>query len=423
MKIKNIFENKIIKVALGIFLVTASFYAGIYVNAKNLLPTIHNLPSGYAPASILNKDESKNAKVDFGDFWKVWKLLDQKFVYTGTSTDSGVVVRERVYGAIKGMTDSLGDPYTVFLTPEENIDLETELSGSLEGVGMEVGMKEGLIVVVAPLKNSPAEKAGVLAGDTIVKIGDKSTEGLNVMSAVKLIRGKKGTSVTITFVRNGEKEPVITTIIRDVINIPIVETEFNKTEKTFIIKVNSFSSNVAELFRVALKDFVFSGEKKLIIDLRNNPGGYLDASVDMASWFLPRGKVVVIEDFGGVKKNDDYRSAGYDIFKNSNIKIVILINGGSASASEILAGALREYKIATLVGETTFGKGSVQELVPISDDGAALKVTIARWLTPMGISISKAGLKPDFEVKMTAEDIKAKKDPQLLKAFEVLNQL
>lgn len=418
----NKFLKKILVLGGAVFFITASFFAGIYVDAKLSAASV-KIQTNTTPSAVLNKTKDAPYGVDFADFWKVWNLLDQKFANTSTSTKDIADNKARVYGAMKGLVDSLNDPYTVFLTPDENKNLETELAGSLEGVGMEVGIKDGDIVVVSPLKNSPAEKAGVLAGDKILKIDSTSVSGFDVNQAVKLIRGKKGTTVTLTLSREGQKDLVVIPIIRDVINIPIIDIERNDYQRTFVIKIHSFSSNVSLLFRNALKDFFSTGYNKLIIDLRNNPGGYLDSSIEMASWFLPAGKVVATEDYGKGKAPDIFRSLGYDVFANKNLKLVILINEGSASASEILAGALSEYKIGTLVGERTFGKGSVQELVPVSADGAALKVTIARWLTPNGVSISKSGLTPAFEVKMTAEDVKAKKDPQMDKALEVLNSL
>lgn len=414
----NHFLKKTLSSGAVLFFLTASFFAGIYVDAKLSNSSVATV------SPVINKATGQPYGIDFANFWKVWTTLDQKFVDTATSTNKkGEQTKERVYGAIQGMVDSLGDPYTVFLTPDENKNLETELSGSLEGVGMEVGIKGQDIVVVSPLKNSPAERAGVLAGDKILKIDNTTVSGFDVSSAVKLIRGKKGTTVTLTISREGASAPIVVSIVRDVINIPILETEKKEKEKVFVIKVHSFSANVSFLFRKALQEYFDSGYTKMVLDLRNNPGGYLESAVDMASWFLPSGKVVVSEDFGPNKKGDDYRSVGYDAFKSKPFKLVILVNGGSASASEILAGSLSEYKVGVLVGEKTFGKGSVQELVPISDDGAALKVTIARWLTPNGVSISKSGLVPNFEIKMTADDVKAGRDPQMNKALDVLSSM
>ena len=239
----------------------------------------------------------------------------------------------------------------------------------------------------------------------------------NINEAIKLIRGEKGTSVTFAIYREGEDEPLEFKVVRDTINIPTLETE-KRADGIFTIKLFSFSENSTDLFRNAIKEFYKSKSDKLILDLRGNPGGYLDAAVDMASWFLPNGKPVVIEDLGNGKKQEIYRSAGYDIF-NDKLKFVILIDGGSASASEILAGAMQDYDKAVLVGEQSYGKGSVQEVVEVTPN-TILKITVAKWLTPNGTSIGEKGLTPDFVVEMTKEDMLNKKDPQMDKAVEIL---
>jgi carboxyl-terminal processing protease len=300
---------------------------------------------------------------------------------------------------------------------------------------MEVGIKDERITVVAPIKGSPAERAGIKTGDQILKIGDTSTEGLALEAAIKLIRGKAGTSVTLTLGRAGEKAPLEIKVTRAVIDIPTIRTKTKDEVATagsseggtglrkdgiFVIELYSFSANSANLFRNALKDFVDSGSKKLILDLRGNPGGYLEAAVDMASWFLPKGEIVLKEEFGKQKEEHIYRSKGYDIF-GDDLQMVILVNGGSASASEILAGALSENGVATLVGTKTFGKGSVQELVKITPE-TSIKVTIARWLTPKGTSISKTGITPQYVVEFTEANLLDKKDPQMEKAVELLSQ-
>jgi len=369
-------------------------------------------------AAIINKTDS-TSNVDFASFWKAWNTVNEKFIPTnGTSTDR-VSDQARVYGAISGMVASLGDPYTTFFPPVEAKIFNEQISGQIEGVGMEVGIKDGVLTVIAPVKGTPAFRAGVKPGDRILKIDDTVTNGLNSESAVKLIRGKKGTPVRITFLREGVKEPFELSIVRDVINMPTVDTEAKGD--VFIIRLYSFSAISPNLFRDALREFIESGRNKLIIDLRGNPGGYLEAAQDMASWFLPTGKVIVSEDFKDKDNNQVFRSKGYNVFSNK-LKLVILIDGGSASASEILAGALREHGVATLVGAQSFGKGSVQELVDITDN-TSLKVTIARWLTPNGNSISQGGLTPDVVVKLDEEAYKKDKtDTQLNKALEILAQ-
>jgi carboxyl-terminal processing protease len=242
---------------------------------------------------------------------------------------------------------------------------------------------------------------------------------MTVEEAVKLIRGKKGTVVTFSLFRDGDTAPHEVKVTRDVINIPTLETE-KRSDGIFVIRLFSFTQNSSQLFQTALQEFVESNSSKLILDLRGNPGGYLDSAVEMASWFLPKDALVVKEDSGGRGDDKEYKSYGQNIF-NENLKMVILVDGGSASASEILAGALSEHGVAELVGSQTFGKGSVQELVPLTKD-TSLKITIARWLTPKGVSISDQGLKPDFVVPFTQEDANKKIDPQLNKAVEILNK-
>ncbi|OGI61937.1 hypothetical protein A2645_02005 [Candidatus Nomurabacteria bacterium RIFCSPHIGHO2_01_FULL_39_9] len=277
-------------------------------------------------------------------------------------------------------------------------------------------MKNGVLTVISPLKDSPAYKAGMKSGDKILKIDKTSTDNMSIEKAVNLIRGQKGTEVVLTIFREGEKATREIKIIRDTIKIPTIETE--QKGDVFILRLFNFSVNSPQLFREALQKFVDAKASKLILDLRGNPGGFLEASIDIASWFLPAGKTVVIEKMGQAGEEKIYRSRGYNIF-NENLRMIILIDGGSASASEILAGALSEHKIAKLVGEKTFGKGSVQELVKVTDN-TSLKVTIAEWLTPNKVQISENGLKPDYEVKISSEDIEKKRDPQLDKALELL---
>ena len=326
--------------------------------------------------------------------------------------------QDRVYGAIEGMVHSLGDPYTTYFPPAETKEFNETISGQIEGVGMEVGIKDGILTVIAPVKDTPAYKAGVKPGDLVLKIDDLSTNGLSSEEAISHIRGKKGTAVKLTMQHANAKEPYVINVIRDVINMPTVETDI--VGDVYIIRLFSFSAISPELFRNALREFYYSGKNKLIIDLRGNPGGYLEAAQDMAGWFLPIGKVIVTEDFRNEKDKIVFRSKGPNLFEN--VKLAILIDGGSASASEILAGALHDHGVATLVGAQSFGKGSVQELVDITEN-TSLKVTIAKWLTPNGTSISHNGLKPDVAVKLDEKAFLEKHiDTQLNKAIEVLNQ-
>ncbi len=355
--------------------------------------------------------------VNMAQFWKAWNLLEDNYIPThGSSTVP--TVEKRLYGAIEGLTESYDDPYTVFLPPEEAKMFQEEISGAFEGVGMELGLKDGKLTVIAPLKDSPAYKAGIKSGDHVLAINSTSTEGMKVDAAVKFIRGKKGTTVKLTILREGEKGPREISIVRDTISIPILTHELK--DGIYVIELYSFSANSPNLFREALRGFLESKSNKLLLDLRGNPGGYLEASVDMASFFLPVGEVVVTEDFKGNQKNKVHRSLGYNVFAGKKLTMAILVDQGSASASEILAGALQQNGVAKLVGTRTFGKGSVQELIDLGG-GADLKVTIARWLTPNGTSISDGGLKPDIFATTTPELIKAEKDPQKDAAIKYLN--
>ena len=355
--------------------------------------------------------------IDMGPFWKAYDALNEKFVST-TASSTIPTSQEKVYGAIEGLADSYNDPYTSFFPPEEAKQFDAEVRGNFGGVGMELGVKDNVLTVVAPLKGTPADRAGIKAGDVIVKIGDKFTADMNVDDAINLIRGPAGTSVTVT-IKSGNTTKDIT-LVRDTIDIPTIDTKL-RSDGVFVISLYSFSANSPELFRGALREFVLSGSDKLILDLRNNPGGYLDSAVDIGSWFIPAGKAIAIEDSGSNEPQKIDRSKGYNIFTDK-LKMAILINGGSASAAEILAGALNEYGIATLVGEKSFGKGSVQELLDITPD-TSLKVTVARWLTPKGRSISHNGLDPDINVKISDADAKNQIDTQMEKAADFLKNL
>lgn len=362
--------------------------------------------------------EGKPLGVDFAPFWRAWNLINEKYVSASTTTKT-IDDQEKIWGAIEGLAESLGDPYTVFFPPVESKLFEADIRGNFEGVGMEVLAQDGAITVIAPLKNSPAERAGIMAGDRVIKIDNKVTSNLSTEDAVQLIRGPKGTEVTLTIFRNGAKEPFEIKVMRDVIDVPTINTK-ELPGGIFVIELYSFSAQSPNLFRQALREFILSSSDKLILDLRGNPGGYLEASIDMASWFLPSSAVVVREDFGTAGKEKIYRSKGYDIF-NDDLKFVILVDKGSASASEILAGALAEHGKAVLVGDKTFGKGSVQELVSITSE-TSLKITIARWLTPNGLSISEDGIEPEYIVKYSTADREAKRDPQMDKAIEILSK-
>jgi len=412
--------NKKIGFAVAFFIIMAVVFGwGYSIGERN------NSLSELPPVQISGNATPEG--IDFSPFWRAWSVLGEKFV-PATSSQT-VSDQDKVWGAIEGLAASYGDPYTVFFPPAESEIFESDINGNFEGVGMEIGIRDNVLTVVAPLKGTPAEKSGIESGDRILEIDNLPTSNMSIEEAVKRIRGKRGTKVVLTVVHEGGAGSLKISIERDVIDIPTIETDFVRKEGSqksagllnngiFVIRLFNFSANSANLFRAALREFVLSQSDKLIIDLRGNPGGYLEAAIDMASWFLPSGKAVVIEEYVPDMPQEIHRSKGFDIF-NENLKLVILVNKGSASASEILAGALEEQGIATLVGEKTYGKGSVQELVKITPE-TSLKVTVAQWLTPNGKSISENGLTPNVEVKLTPEDIEAGKDPQMDKAVEIL---
>lgn len=399
---KNFIQGK--KNILIVLFILGAFFTGIHVGANNI--------RAIDKVTLANKETSVETEADFAPFWKVWNTINEKYPKASETTD-----QEKIYGAISGLVGSLGDPYSVFFSPDEAKIFREEISGKFSGIGMEVALKDKVLTVVAPLKNTPAYRANIKPGDKIIKIDKTSTAGLSTEQAIKLIRGEKGTAVSLTLLREGNKEPIEVRIVRDTINIPTLDTE-KRPDGIFVIKLYSFSANSANLFRNAIKEFSEAKTDKLLLDLRGNPGGYLESAVSMASWFLPSGKVVVTEDYGNDKKSEVFRSKGYDIFTN-NLKFVILIDGGSASASEILAGALQDHKIAKLVGSKSFGKGSVQEAIKITPE-TLLKITVAKWLTPNGNLIAEKGLTPDYVVESTKKDSDNKKDEQLDKAVELL---
>jgi carboxyl-terminal processing protease len=394
-------------IGLGVLFATATFFSGLHIGADTRLEA--NL------MSFLSRETQADNSVDLTEFWRVWNLLDEKFVVSSSTIP--LSNEERVQGAIDGLVKAYGDPYTIYMPPEDSAVFEEDISGNFSGVGMEVGMRDDVITIIAPLPDSPAQKAGLLAGDMIVKIGSTTTENMNVDEAVRLIRGEKGTEVTFSIFRKGDDEFKEFKVIRDTISIPTSKIEVR--DDVFIVSLYSFNALAEMEMQKALREYVKSGKKKLILDLRGNPGGYLQSAVTIASYFLPVGKTVVRESFGGEEPEEVYRSSGRTLGAFAPEKFVILVDGGSASASEILAGALKEHGAATIIGSQTFGKGSVQELVNL-DDGSSLKVTVARWLTPEGKSISEGGLAPDIVVERTAEDREAEKDTQLDAALEFM---
>lgn len=387
----------------------AAFGGGIYTGVASAGGAV-KLPF---VANALDATPAQDANLS--NFWKVWNTLNSRFVQThGSTTDP--TTKEKLWGAIAGLTASYGDPYTVFFPPAQAKEFQENIAGNFGGVGMEIGAnKDGILTVIAPLKGTPAEKAGILAGDIIATIDGTSTEGMSTDEAVKLIRGEKGTKVTFTMVRDGK--PLTIPVVRDTINVPTIDDSLDEKTGVYTIALYTFTANSSNLFDGALARFRASGSHLLLIDLRGNPGGYLEAAVRIASHFLPEGTVIVTEDYEGHQDNVVHKSLGGGGIP-AGTKVAILINQGSASASEILSGALQDNHVATLVGTRSFGKGSVQELVDV--DGGSLKITVARWITPAGHWISGTGVTPDIKAERTADDVAAGKDPQKDRAVQFL---
>jgi len=313
------------------------------------------------------------------------------------------------------MVNSLGDPYTVFMTPEEKKIFDEDLSGTFSGIGAEIGIKKNQLQILAPLAGSPAEKAGLKPGDPILKINDESTLNMGIMEAVHKIRGKEGTEVKLTIIKNG-KDKVIT-IKREKIDVKSVK--YSMKGDILYINISRFDEDTVSLVKEAENFGIEKGARGVILDLRNNPGGYLDSAVDISSEFVAKG-IVVMEKDEKRNKKEVFKASGLGkMTDKGKYPMIVLVNEGSASASEIVAGAIRDNSRGQLLGEKTFGKGSVQELVSLPN-GSELKVTVAHWYTPNGVNISKEGLKPDIAVKLTDKDFDNSKDPQLNEALKLL---
>ncbi len=406
-KKRFIFVALIITLAFGA-LAVFSYLLGVYVGEKNILQT--------APSQIINQDLAKPAQVDFSVFWEVWRELERNYLEEGD-----LDYQAMVYGAVSGMVQSLGDPHTTFFSPQGAQDFQQQLSGEYQGVGMIVGVKDEQLTIISPFKDSPADRAGLQSGDKIIEIGGVYTKNLSIDEAVTLIKGEEGTTVDLLIQRAHWSQARLITITREIVEIPTLEWEM-KEDKIALVKIYHFNDILNREFKEAAFDILKSEADSIILDVRNNPGGYLEVAQDIAGWFLEKGEVVVWEDEGEDREQQAYNSAGPGSFKS--FPVVVLINGGTASGAEILAGALRDQRGVQLVGETSFGKGSVQKAVILSD-GSYLKVTVAKWLTPNGTTISEKGLEPDVPIENEVEENGEIiiNDYQLEKAIEIIKSL
>lgn len=385
----------IIGVVLIVAIIGGSYYLGYIQGTKQT--------KNIVVQGVTNPQGSQS--VDFSSFWDVWNLLKSKYVNQDATKNN----QNLLYGAISGMVSAVGDPYTIFFKPQDAQQFNQDISGQFGGIGAEIGAdKNGQIVVIAPMKDTPAQKAGLQPEDKILAIDGKSTSGLTVDQAVNKIRGDKGSKVVLTIIRNGWTKEKDFPIIRSTINVPTLDYKrigFDGKDNSsgpiaYIQLYNFYEQSPMLFYQAALKSYN-SGVKGMILDLRSNPGGYLEAAVNIAGWFVDKDKTVVTEEFRDKSQNQVYASEGPAIFKD--LPMVVLIDKGSASASEILAGALKEDKGATIMGEKSFGKGTVQELLPLNDD-SMIKITVAHWLTPNGNLIDKNGISPDISLSTTTLD-------------------
>lgn len=399
-------------------ILSSVFSLGFFIGKESQKPILID--------SLQNQTLGKPENVDFSLFWEVWKRTEEKFI-----ASNKLDYQKMLYGAISGMIKSLKDPYTVFMNPEDSKRFLEDVSGKFEGIGAEIGIRRDILTIIAPLKNTPAEQAGLRAGDKIIKIDEKTTTDLTIEEAVTLIRGPRGTEVALTILRDGMLETKEIKVMRDVIEIPSLKLssveeggkvqDFQGLEPSGIahLSLYQFSEKSVQDIKKSAQDILKSKTKGIILDLRNNPGGYLEVAQDIAGLFMEKNTLVAIEEFSDGSRKE-YRTQESPVLLG--FPMVALVNQGSASASEILAGALRENRGINLIGEKTFGKGSVQELERLRGD-SSLKITVAKWLLPSGYSINERGIEPDIKVEMTPEDYDEGKDPQLEKAIEILNKL
>jgi carboxyl-terminal processing protease len=360
---------------------------------------------GVGPKGVIKTEVGKPANVDFSLFWEAWNKLKEKSVQNPDD-------QKKVQGAISGMLSSAEDPYTVYMTKDENNRFREDIQGEFSGIGIEIVQKNSLPTVVAPISDTPADRAGIKAGDIILEVDGTDTTKISFDETINKIRGPENSKVTLKIMREGDKDPRTIEVIRSKITVKSVEWSYKNSggKKILYLKIRQFGDDTENLFKNMSDDALKNKPDGIILDLRNNPGGYLDTAVNLASYFVEDG--VVVSEKG--KDNKDYKATGKAVLKDFNT--VLLVNGGSASASEILTGALKDRKGSKVIGEKTFGKGSVQELVDLSD-GSAVKITVAKWFTPNGAQINGEGIKPDIEI---ANDDNSKDDVQLNRTIQFL---
>ncbi len=391
-----------------IIAVIIAFMAGMVIGQRSDGDT-QQMPTGSGSVSGVGETPTYLSEdVDVDLLWEAWDVITEHYV------DQPVSETELLYGALAGLVGSLQDPHSMLLTPDVNEEFLQELNGSFFGIGAEIAIKNNQLQVVAPLPDTPAFNAGLRAKDYILQIDELDTQGISIDQAVANIRGPKGTTVVLTVYREGWDEAREISIVRDEIRIESVSWEMRE-EQIAYIELRYFNADTDRAFKNIAQEIVAADPDQIILDLRNNPGGFLNVAVEIASLFIEDGVIVTEESYDG--STTVHEAKGRAIL--AEYPVIVLINEGSASASEILAGALKDYDLAQVIGMQSFGKGSVQTLFDLSD-GSSIKLTIAKWLTPSGTAIEGEGITPDIVVDLTEEDWDADRDPQLEKAFEVI---
>jgi carboxyl-terminal processing protease len=394
--------QKKILITLIVVLPIIAYLVGFQIASRDSVVAIK-------PAAVVATKEVSDVS-DLKMFWQVWEKVKEKYVDIEDLTP-----QKMMYGAIRGIVESLGDPHSEFLDPTQSKEFLDSLEGNLTGIGAEVGIRDSSLIIVSPLRGSPAEKAGLLPGDHIFKIDGEITTHLSLFEAVEKIRGKEGTQVTITIFREGEVESRDVTITREFIDVDSVVVT-KREDGITLITVSTFADDTAIEFKKVLAQLAAEKPKGVILDLRFNGGGFLDAAVEMASQLMSEGEVVKIYERG--KSDQTLSVSGFAVLPQT--PLVVLINEGSASSSEILAGALRDNGRAKIFGKKSFGKGTVQELIRDFADGSMLRITVAKWFTPKGVDVTAEGIHPDFEINLNAKEFFAGKDTQLDAAAKYL---
>jgi len=396
-------KKKIVRIGafslLGLITAGALFYGGYQKGfSETRLIRIEGV------ADIYPGDDTA---ADFGVFWQAWDMIKERHLRSGTFS-----AQDMIHGAIKGLAESAGDPHTTFFSPEDAAKFTENIDGKFGGIGAELETRNNQIIVVTPLKGTPAERAGLRPRDTIIKAGGTELAGKTVQDAIRIIRGEPGTQIKLVISREGDAGTRDIQITREMITLPTVEWEWKDGDVAYV-RLISFNQNTPFAFYSVVREFIAENPRAMILDLRNNPGGYLEVAVNLAGWFIDRGETVVTERYADGEERV-FRSRGNAALKD--LPIIVLVNGGTTSAAEIMAGAMRDINGTRLVGERTFGKGTVQTLERLKDD-SMLKITVANWVTPGGHIIEGGGLVPDVNIKRVEND---PEDAQLNKALELL---